>query len=767
MKLPSFVAAVACGVAMLVAVPTAAAYADTTVDTLTVSPAPPHTVGDTVSLAANFSASNSKKASLQSYDSGTDSWSSIAGFSGKTLNSSGNYTFTGYTLTKTEKVRVAVDGGGEITQEVQLDPQPNNIGTPGTDGTLTLVQDAGSYIKGDVLTVNVDYPAAGKVTLWTDGGNGTWVPLGSAYTNQSLSSAGDKTFTVPATAQKLQARTSTALLTNIVDIAPTDPTAQTPEFSADNKTVTAQFDQPRSGRAAVLEVREIFTSETAETDATNRPCKQMDTGSGLPDCVGPWKTRASSTQNAAGLAKFTVSSPYLVQHVYRVRSGEAISPEVKPAALPLPAKSTGLPQVYFNTYEGDTVNTRTRYFEGQFTMTVPADNGEPECAAVPTITKSTMKGRGNYSWSFKKKGYTLKIDKATNLCGMGASKKWALIANHYDKSLMRNQVALNLGSKFTNLWTPKAKPVDFFMNGSYLGTYMLVERVSIQKAKPDADPNKAVPARIDIDELKSTNQAIDPTNPNNLEPNITGGYVMEWDFRKGADVNVSVNSHGWVGLKDPEFDYKRDVKTNDGISPQQKTYIEGYLEDADDALYGSKSSDPDVGWRKYIDEGSAVDYYLAMEFLKPVDGNMWASVYMYKPRNGKIKFGPLWDFDLGLGSANRAGNTVGTSGWYLRNVISTTAKQSSTTWFNQLNKDASFRKAVSDRWNELYPTLSSSQFIDDQKALMARSAAENFKKWSYSERISSVQVFKGSWSKDVDYVKSWMSSRRSWMNSQY
>jgi hypothetical protein len=755
MKLPSFVAAMACGVAMLVAVPTAAAYADTTVDTLTVTPAGTHFVGDTVSLAANFSASNGKKASLWSDASG--SMDKVAAFSGKTLNSKGDYTFSGYTLTKpSEKVEVRVDtAGGEITEQVQIDAEPVVIGTDGTDGALTLVQAPGSYIKGDVLTVNVDYPAAGKVTLWTDGGNGTWVPLGAAYTNQSLSAAGDKTFTVPSTAQKLQARTSTGLLTNIVDIVPVDPTVQIPAFSADGKTVTTQFDQPRSGRAAVLEVREIFTSETSETDAVNRPCKQMDTGSGLPDCLGPWKTRASTTQNAAGEVKFTVSSPYLVPHSYRVRSGEAISTEVKPAALPLPTKNTGLPQVYFNTYEGDTVNTRTRYFEGQFTMSVPGDNGEPECTAVAPITKSTMKGRGNYSWSFKKKGYTLKIDKKTDLCGMGKSKKWALIANHYDKSLMRNQVALNLGSKFTNLWTPKAKPVDFFMNGSYLGTYMLVERVSIQNAADGAP-------RLNIDDLKDA-------YPNGDDPaNITGGYVMEWDFRKGADHNFSVNSHGYVGLKDPENDLGRDGNsTGKGVTSAQLKYIEGYVEDADDALYGSKSSDPDVGWRKYIDEASAVDYYIAMEFLKPVDGNMWASVYMYKPRNEKIKFGPLWDFDLGLGSANRTGNTVGSTGWYLRNVISTTAKQTTTTWFNQLNKDASFRKAVSVRWNELYPELSSSAFIDQQKALMARSAAENFKKWSYSERISSAQVFKGSWSKDVDYVKSWMSSRRSWMNSQY
>ena len=90
-----------------------------------------------------------------------------------------------------------------------------------------------------------------------------------------------------------------------------------------------------------------------------------------------------------------------------------------------------------------------------------------------------------------------------------------------------------------------------------------------------------------------------------------------------------------------------------------------------------------------------------MELMKPVDGNMWASVYMWKPKDGKLQFGPMWDFDLAAGSANRAGGTVNSSGWYLRNQITTTAKQSTKTWFNRLNEDSSFRSKVSDRWDDV------------------------------------------------------------------
>jgi hypothetical protein len=326
---------------------------------------------------------------------------------------------------------------------------------------------------------------------------------------------------------------------------------------------------------------------------------------------------------------------------------------------------------------------------------------------------------------------------------MGKSKKWAAVANHYDKSLLRNSVANNVGSKLSKLaWTPTAKPVDFFVNGSYRGSYILSERVTI-------DDN-----RVNIPELKGP--ADDGAST------ITGGYLLEWDFRKGADKNVYVGSNsGWVGIKEPE-----DPGKPDGITSKQVSYINGYLDQTDKALMGSGFKSDSTGWKKYIDQASAVDYYIGMELMKPVDGNMWASVYMYKQRNGKLFFGPLWDFDLAMGSANRAGNVVSPSSWYLRNNLGVSAQQSDKTWFNRLNEDPDFRTAVRTRWKQVYSSLSQTNFINSQSSLISKSANENFKKWSVTEHLSKYQVVKGSWSAEVSYLRSWMSSRRSWMNGQ-
>ncbi len=200
-------------------------------------------------------------------------------------------------------------------------------------------------------------------------------------------------------------------------------------------------------------------------------------------------------------------------------------------------KNSGLSAVYFNTNEGHAVDTRTRYFEGEFKMTAD-NNSNLNCAAVPKTKLSVMKGRGNYSWSFRGSRTHSSSASDKDLCGMGSSKKWALVSQDYDKALARNALAQYVGSKFTNMaWTPESVPVDFYLNGTYLGNYMLVERIAI-----DSD-------RVDIDELKggemcegvetADDQVNNSNHPNNTQPCVTGGYILEWDFRKGGDRNVT------------------------------------------------------------------------------------------------------------------------------------------------------------------------------------------------------------------------------------
>jgi hypothetical protein len=649
-------------------------------------------------------------------------------------------------------------------------------------GTLNLWNSAaGPYETGQQIQLQANFSGGPRqVDLYREGPAGTWTSVGSQLANSNGNAY--FTYTFVTGTQRLYAEDANGLETEIDTFNATAPVPQTGVLdnpSSSGKTWTAHFTPGVAGKSVQLQIQRIYTKETDE----------VNEAAGTPK-VGPWVTIATAAQNAAGDVTLNAPSPYpyRVEHNYRAVSGSSIS-NVKAFGLgQVTPKSTGLAAVYFNTNEGHSVDTRTHYYEGEFAMKSGAEGCTDVGYSDPTkrLKNSVMKGRGNYSWSFNRKGFTLKLGKSTDLCGMGANKKYALVSQDYDKSFLRNALAGYIGKKFNHMaWTPDSRPVDLYVNGSYRGNYLLIERISIDPARVNVPELKADDGDKDCNGVvQALGQRVNASHPNNLDPCKTGGYILEWDYRKGADYNAYLGSDsGYVGVKDPENDYSRvgastgpGTLTNAGISSQQKSYISSYLNTVDSTLRGSNFTSDTSGWKKYIDEASAVDYYIAMEYMKPVDGNMWASVYMYKQRDssagagdGKLFFGPMWDFDLAAGSATRAGNVVSSSGFYLRNNLGVSAQQDTTsgkTWFNRLNEDPDFRAAVKARWNAVKGSINTNSFIDTEKSIISSSANTSFSSGpsSHSYRISTYQVIKSNWDADVSYLRSWASSRTSWLN---
>lgn len=159
---------------------------------------------------------------------------------------------------------------------------------------------------------------------------------------------------------------------------------------------------------------------------------------------------------------------------------------------------------------------------------------------------------------------------------------------------------------------------------------------------------------------------------------------------------------------------------------------------------------------------------------------MYSSVKMYKQRDpdgdptngdqGKLVMGPLWDLDTSMGDARYPGGQGDTTGWYLFEPSTDPGyyqRQSTTTWFNRLNQDPEFRQMVRDRWVQIYPALlASDAFLLQQQTRIAASAAENFRLWDITERLEVQQVIIGSWSGEVNHLRTWLQARIAWMNSQ-
>lgn len=505
---------------------------------------------------------------------------------------------------------------------------------------------------------------------------------------------------------------------------------------------SADFGPAAAGRTVTFQVRSIATTMTDEVAQAS------------------WRPIGTATANGSGVATLLEADPLEVTHTYRavIGSGSSLTltGTVTHAAQRV-TKNTGLATLYIDTNEASPILTRTDYMEGRLTM-VPGAVTAP--CGTTTVTQSLVKarGRGNSTWGFPKKPYNFNLDKRADLCGLGSAKKWALLANHFDKSLLRTGVAMDIGANLTNLaWTPKEVPVDFYLNGVYQGSYSLIERVGVATNRVDIDPLE--------DNLGGVNDS---------PPAVTGGYLLEWDFRASADHNVQVGPdgiRGWVGIKEPE-----DEDDGSGITPAQVAFIDGYLDDVDHVLFGSGFKDPVNGWRKYIDEASAVDHYIAQEVTKPIDGAFGASVYMHKARDadpapgdqGKLFMGPLWDYDIAMGNLIAAGDKEATDEWMLREPLGPDTGQGEVNWYNRLMQDPAFVASVEARWAEVKPALETTvdTYLPQQADLIEESAMVNFSKWSITEKTWTNQVINGSWPDEVDFLGGWLTARIEWMDGQ-
>ena len=254
---------------------------------------------------------------------------------------------------------------------------------------------------------------------------------------------------------------------------------------------------------------------------------------------------------------------------------------------------------------------------------------------------------------------------------MGKSKKWALVGNVPDNSMLRNTLAYYLGSSVGLDYSPEGEIVDFFVNGEYQGAYLLAEKVDIEEE------------RVDIADLEGAIEDLDPTEEhgkmrtarifgNNRSAvqlkywtgvenpeDITGGYIVEMEmpdrYQQEASGFVTSRKTYYV-IKSPEY-----------ASLEQVTYIATLFENMEQALYADNGIHPttNLPYTDYIDLDSLVKKYWIEEISKNHDGAK-TSQYFYKPADSqstKIYAGSVWDYDIAFGISSE---TVDPEGWFMR-----------------------------------------------------------------------------------------------------
>ena len=199
------------------------------------------------------------------------------------------------------------------------------------------------------------------------------------------------------------------------------------------------------------------------------------------------------------------------------------------------------------------------------------------------------------------------------------------------------------------------------------------------------------------------------------------------------------------------------IKEPDPPNTTQYNYISGYLQKLENMLLAN-NFDPASGYPTLIDVDSFINWWIVKELLKDVDSPFRSSVYLYLDRGGKLKMGPLWDFDLSAGNVNYSDASLPT-GWRI---------QVKSKWFEHLFQDPAFRAKVKARWTAVraqhIDTLPA--FMDAQAAALDASQKENFKRWPILNRyVWPNNVVLGSYPAEVAYVKNWLRTRTAWIDA--
>ena len=384
------------------------------------------------------------------------------------------------------------------------------------------------------------------------------------------------------------------------------------------------------------------------------------------------------------------SVTYMPSQYFEVRSEGA--GQMKPL-------KTGLPVVYVDTKNGWAVISKTTFVPGTIRI-----QGEGVYEGLEEVN-CEIRGRGNTTWEWPKKPYLVKLEEKQKVFGMHKHKRWVLLANFMDRTLMRNLVSMKVAS-MTNLdWTPGCVPVELVLNGQHKGSYLLIEQVRVDNH------------RVNVTEM---------TKDDNAGEAVTGGYLLELDFHYDNEVQwgdphggcVQWGRNGGIpfGVKYPD---------SDDITPQQLAYIKKYVSDTAEAIYGDDFADPEKGYAKYIDVDSFIDYWIVFEVMGNHELGNPGSVFMHKDRGGKLVAGPCWDFDWGVLSYNtssqaRTGLVNGEAIWYAR-----------------LFQDPAFKAKVKARFQELLPELKKiPDYMDECEKLLTESAKLNFAMWNPADDAS-------------------------------
>lgn len=364
--------------------------------------------------------------------------------------------------------------------------------------------------------------------------------------------------------------------------------------------------------------------------------------------------------------------------------------------------------------------------------------------------KLDIKVRGNSTADPSKRAYRLKFgkdekDKVTgelikthkhDLMGGGYAKRnWALLANCFDHSLIRNALTCELGKIIGMPFNPGYCFVDLVINGDYRGTYQVTDH-------PEVGSH-----RIDIDEDKDWYIEFQGRSDMLDEPYLNIKDLPKFSI-KNPDYTDAADADKLAALK---------VKMEDWV----KQWKSGFSYDASITQSDTK------GWRAYNDEDQLLKWFLETEITADYDGYM--TIKAYRATDGKLFWGPVWDKDLAWDNYGDYTKTLGAAlenassiRYYVYNPGSGTA----------ILSDPRFVKRVYETYNKLVEDGLEQKLLDivDQLHLRVNQTQQlNFEKWGITTVYGGLEKYH-EWTDYAQYpeqLKTFITARLAFLKEKF
>ena len=380
-----------------------------------------------------------------------------------------------------------------------------------------------------------------------------------------------------------------------------------------------------------------------------------------------------------------------------------------------------VPKIEINTEDGN--GTKLQKTDGYVNAQISITDTDGTVLNKSVLLK--VRGNSTALESIEKKSFNFKFDKKTEVLGMGAGKKWALLANCFDPTLLRNYLVFDFAQKLGLPYTSEQRYAELWLDGEYRGCYTVYEPV--QEGKD----------RVDID-IESNSGKKD--------------YLIEYEAtRNEADVTY-INVGGLrFAVSEPEEP-----------DSEQLSYIKAVMTDIINTLKSGNEKEI----RKKIDIDSFAKLYLLNEYAKTADFGYSSVFFFYK--NGILYAGPPWDYDLALGNLNCDLNSSSAKAASVSDGI----MQSEKNFYRWLcNKDW-FNNEIKRLYYQNKPYIDNISanrgLLDKLRADHSEVFAHNFTKWNVGRWWLNYQkVPYKTYDENYSFLKKWCGERNKWLTDYF